>query len=291
MKKAENRKVFHEKRFFFLSGKGGVGKSTLSSSLALLFSQKGFKTLVVSLDPAHSLSIAFADSALPPNLSVHEIDIEKEMKNYLNKVKKDAEKIVSPVILEEIKKQIEIAYYSPGAFELAIADAIYKIYKNYSNQYDKIIFDTAPSGYTVRLMTVPDLLENWLKHMINLRRKALKLKAMAELKENDEEDPLISILEKRLKETQTLSHLFSGEETEFMVITNPGRLPIEIAKKTVKELESAGINVEYIILNKWKEKIPSPFPHKKTIFIKELPEEPIGVEKLKKIAEMIERSL
>jgi len=284
LKKLEN---LRKKRYFFLSGKGGVGKTTTSCLLGLIFARAGQKTLIVSLDPAHSLSIATEKLFPPPpkcyeNVSILEIDVEKEMKKYLKKVKKEAEQIVSPVIVEEIKKQIDLAYYSPGAFELAMTDAIYNVIVRYSKSYDKIIFDTAPSGYTVRLMTVPTLLKSWLESLISLRRKALYLKSMVEQK-NLEEDPLISVLKKRLTETKLLSEVFSGKETEFLIVANPGKLPVEIAKKTIDELEKAGIRINYVVLNKWKNNFKNPFPGKTPIFIKELPEEPIGVKNLEKL--------
>ncbi|ADY73660.1 Arsenite-transporting ATPase [Desulfurobacterium thermolithotrophum DSM 11699] len=288
------------KKFFFFSGKGGVGKTTISSSVALSFSEKGFKTLLVSLDPAHSLSFVLEKDVggkinqVSSNLFAVEIDVEKEMKDYLKRVKKEAEKIVSPVILEEVKAQIDLAFYSPGAFELAILDVIYKIISENEMSYDKIVFDTAPSGYTLRLLSLPLLLDKWLDQIIKLRQEALKYELYSDLKDKRKltdvysEDPVLSILKRRKTQFETLrKKLFNLKETLFGIVTNPAVLPIKIAERTVKELEASGIEVKLIVFNRFRGKsldeVEKAFPKKKVIIISEREKEPVGIKELRKI--------
>ncbi len=283
----------------FLSGKGGVGKSTVSSALGLYFAETGFKTLVVSLDPAHSLSLTFdteigkKPKEITKDLFAVEIDPEKEAKRYLNRVKREARELLSPVVIGEIEKQIELAYYSPGALELATADVIYRVAVS-ERKFERVIFDTAPSGYTVRMLTSPELTEEWFKRLIALRREALKYQKM--VGEKVEKDPVLRILERRLKEVRELRSLLLSPETLIGIVVNPQTLPLEIGKRTVKELSAAGIEVKLIVGNRVstedeKELIEKEFPQIQKIFIPPLKEEPRGVEKLKGIVKHLKEDL
>ena len=290
------------RRFFFFSGKGGVGKTTISSALAVALSERGLKTLLVSLDPAHSLSLALDVEVggkvkeVYRNLFAVEIDVESEMKSYLHRVKKEAEKVVSPVILEEIKDQIDLAYYSPGAFELAILDVIHRIISESEESYDRIVFDTAPSGYTLRLVSLPSLLNRWLHRLIDLRKEALKLQFYSDLEDKRKleevysQDTVLSVLVKRKEQIETLrSVLLDREKTLFGIVVNPAVLPIQIAKKTVDELEASGIEVELVVFNRFRggevEKVRKAFSGKRIILVREKEREPIGIGRLRLLGE------
>ncbi len=276
----------------FLSGKGGVGKSTVSSALGVYFSEKGYRTLVASLDPAHSLSLTFdteireKPKKIAENLFAVEINPEKEAQRYLERVKREARELLSPVVIGEIEKQIELSYYSPGALELATADLIYRIAVS-EREFERVVFDTAPSGYTVRMLTSPELTEEWFKRLIALRKEALKYRKMAG--EKIEEDPVLRILERRLREVRELRNLLLSPETLIGIVVNPQSLPVEIGKRTVGELSFAGIEVKLIVGNKIssedeKELIEREFPQIPKFFIPAMGKEPKGVEKLKEIA-------
>ena len=290
------------RRFFFFSGKGGVGKTTISSALAVALSERGLKTLLVSLDPAHSLSLALDVEVggkvkeVYRNLFAVEIDVESEMKSYLHRVKKEAEKVVSPVILEEIKDQIDLAYYSPGAFELAILDVIHRIISESEKSYDRIVFDTAPSGYTLRLVSLPSLLNRWLHRLIDLRKEALKLQFYSDLEDKRKleevysQDTVLSVLVKRKEQIETLrSVLINREKTLFGIVVSPAVLPIQIAKKTVDELEASGIEVELVVFNRFRggevEKVRKAFSGKRIILVREKEREPIGIGRLRLLGE------
>ncbi len=287
-------------RFFFFSGKGGAGKTTFSTLLALKLSGK-FKTLVISLDPAHSLSyilgkkIGEKPTKVTENLYALEVDIEGEMKNYLRKVKEEAKKVVSPLLLSEIEEQIELAYYSPGAFELAMIDVLFKVKESLSKEFKKVVFDTAPSGYTLRLVALPELLINWLDRLLSMRREALRYQRLSQLKEKKSleeilsEDPVYRALTRRKKQYSSLRELLTGKDTLFGVVFNPQVLPIEVGKKTVEELESLGIPVKLLIANRFSDPSPlnSLFPDKAVIQVPPQEEEPVGIEKLKCLLHVI----
>ncbi len=285
------------RKFYFFSGKGGVGKTTISSALAVALSERGLRTLLVSLDPAHSLSLALDVEVggevkkVSENLFAVEIDVESEMKSYLRRVKKEAEKVVSPVILEEIKDQIDLAYYSPGAFELAILDVIHRIILKAGKSYDRIVFDTAPSGYTLRLVSLPYLLNRWFNRLIDLRKEALRLQFYSALEDKRKleevysQDTVLSVLVKRKEQIETLKGvLLNREKTLFGIVVNPAVLPIQIAKKTVDELEASGIGVELVVFNRFRgeiEEVRKTFSGKRIVLVREKEKEPIGIEQLR----------
>ena len=279
----------------FLSGKGGVGKSTLSSSLGIYYAERGHRTLVVSLDPAHSLSLTFnipvggKPKRIAENLYAVEIDPRKEARKYLERVKREARELLSPVVIGEIEKQIELAYYSPGALDLATADVIYKL-AVLEREFDRIVFDTAPSGYTVRVLTSPELTQEWLRRLISLRKEAIKYRKMAG--KDSLEDPVIKILRRRLKEAEELRNLFLSGRTLMAVVVNPQTLPVEIGKRTAEELNQAGIRIGLVLGNRVstpeeKNFVERSFPGIPKVFIPVFKGEPTGIEALKRIAEKL----
>jgi len=274
---------------FFVAGKGGVGKSTTSALLALYFAKRGERVLLASLDPAHSLSLILGRELSSSPVRVYkelfalEVDLDERMKEYLKRVEREAEKVVSPLLIAQIKRQIELAYYSPGANELALLDAIYDIAKREESSYAKLIFDTAPSGYTLRLTSSPKKLISWIDSLISMRREALKL-----VGREAEEDEIVKRLLSRREEYLFLSSLFSSPETLFGVVVNEGRLPLEIGRRTIEELEKFGAKVRAVFANRFGRPPKKPLFGKPTFWIPPFEREPLGIEALLELLERVE---
>ncbi len=249
-------------KIVLFGGKGGVGKTTCSASYALSFARAGKKTLIVSTDPAHSIADIFGKSIgeeiikLEENLYALEINSEIESKKYMNKVKGDLKNVLSPVIIKEINKQIDAAAISPGTEEAALFDKMVEIIIEKYDDYEKIVFDTAPTGHTVRLLSLPHLLGAWLDTLIEKRVKALGLMQMANNagQKNKEEimnDPVIKILSGRLDKINKVKDIImDNEKLSFAFVLNAEKLPIEETKKAIKILEEYNINVGYIVVNR-----------------------------------------
>ena len=249
-------------KIVLFGGKGGVGKTTCSASYALSFARAGKKTLIVSTDPAHSIADIFGKSIgeeiikLEENLYALEINSEMESKKYMNKVKGDLKNVLSPIIIKEINKQIDAAAISPGTEEAALFDKMVEITIEKYDDYEKIVFDTAPTGHTVRLLSLPHLLGAWLDTLIEKRVKALGLMQMANNagQKNKEEimnDPVIKILSGRLDKINKVKDIImDNEKLSFAFVLNAEKLPIEETKKAIKILEEYNINVGYIVVNR-----------------------------------------
>ncbi len=309
----EEKNVFFDRKFVFLSGKGGVGKTTTSSSIAMGLSKRGHKTLLISTDPSHSIGHIFEKEIGPKerqireNLYGIEINVKEESRKYIDGILKQAKEILSPVILEEVKDQIELAYHSPGAEELALFDVISRFFA-VEEKYDNFVFDTAPSGYTLRLLALPKALNNWINRLIKTRINSMKVEYYAtrnpdkKLKQKLEEDPVLKILYKRKEQFELARKiLLNSEKTLFMFVLNPERLPIEITRDSIKELEENKIKIEALIINKITSD-SSPRSKKEAEYIKEIekefaprrifklplmPEEVHGISSIEKISDIL----
>lgn len=243
-------------KIIFFGGKGGVGKTSCSTAYAIAQSNLGLKTLLVSTDPAHSISDLFHEpigssiKALASNLYGIEIDPEKESKHYINNVRKDLKKIMSPIIMEDLNKQLDAAIISPGSHESALFDKMVGLIINENNEYDRIIFDTAPTGHTVRLLSLPELLGGWIDSLMHKRRKTISLKNMIG-RNKEESDPILEILTKRKKNLERAREIMMNQNRlEFVFVLNAERMPIEETKKAVTLLRNYKINVSTLIVNK-----------------------------------------
>lgn len=243
-------------KIIFFGGKGGVGKTSCSTAYAIAQGKRGLKTLLVSTDPAHSISDLFYKNIgseierLGENLYGIEINPEKESTQYINKVRKDLKQIMSPIIMEDLNKQLDAAIVSPGSHESALFDKMIELINHENKHFDYIIFDTAPTGHTLRLLSLPELLGGWIESLMGKRRKTISLRNMIG-RDRQEKDPILEILSRRKDNLERARHIMMDEDQlEFAFVLNAERLPIEETKKAVCLLRNYGINVSTLIVNK-----------------------------------------
>src|SRR5688500_14951896 len=188
-----------DKRVLFFGGKGGVGKTTCASAMALAASRAGKRVLLVSTDPAHSTSDMFERPIGPepvlllPNLHGLEIDGAFETKRYVKTVKEQISTLFGHQIQKEAGRQIDLAASMPGAEEMALFDRIGGLIRGEDDRFDLIVFDTAPTGHTLRLIRMPELLEAWIRALSKSRQ------AMLGMDQDDATDPVMLKLKERLE--------------------------------------------------------------------------------------------
>src|SRR5688572_24371006 len=240
-----------DKRVLFFGGKGGVGKTTCASAMALAASHAGKRVLLVSTDPAHSTSDMFERPIGPepvpllPNLHGLEIDGAFESKRYVTNVKKHIKGIFGHHILKEANKQIDLAASMPGAEEMALFDRIGALIRGEDDRFDLIVFDTAPTGHTLRLIRMPELMEAWIKALSRSRR------AMLGVEQDDKQDPIMISLNERLERLRELrARLLSGRTTGFALVLIAERLPIEETARAMIQLDEAGVKTGALIVNR-----------------------------------------
>lgn len=244
-------KALLDREVLFFGGKGGVGKTTCASAVALAASRLGKRVLLVSTDPAHSTSDIFerkiSGEPLPISSSLHamEIDAASESRRYVMGVKEHIAQLFGHSILKEANRQIDLAATMPGAEEVALFDRMGALIRGEDQRFDLIVFDTAPTGHTLRLIRMPELMEAWIKALSRSRR------AMLGVDQDDKQDPIMVTLNERLEGLRLLrARLVSGRTTGFVLVMIPERLPIEETSRAIQQLDEAGVRVGTLIVNR-----------------------------------------
>jgi arsenite-transporting ATPase len=240
-----------DREVLFFGGKGGVGKTTCASAAALAASRAGKRVLLVSTDPAHSTSDIFERSIGPEpepiasSLHAMEIDAASESRRYVAEVKAHIAQLFGHEILKEANRQIDLAATMPGAEEVALFDRMGALIRGEDSRFDLVIFDTAPTGHTLRLIRMPELMEAWIKALSRSRR------AMLGVEQDDKQDPIMITLGDRLERLRLLrARLMSGRTTGFVLVLIPERLPIEETSRAIEQLDEAGVKVGALVVNR-----------------------------------------
>lgn len=245
-----------ERRVLFFGGKGGVGKTTCSAALALGAARAGLRVLLVSTDPAHSTSDIFErpfgreEREILPSLCGLEIDAGFEARRYLDDVKSQVATMFSPDVVREAMRQIDLVADMPGLADVALFDRMADLVLNRSDGYDLTIFDTAPTGHTLRLLQMPDAMAAWVQALTDRRRQALDASSTRAGSPADADPILRSLTRRRAKLASVRDVLTRYETTAFVLVLIPERLPIEESVRAVHELEHSHLHVAAAIVNR-----------------------------------------
>ena len=252
-------KALLDRRLLFFGGKGGVGKTTCSSAFALAASRAGRQVLLVSTDPAHSTSDVFGRAigsepcAIEPGLWALEIDAEHESTRYVDRVKQDVERMFAPAIVRQATRQIDLAAGAPGLADAALFDRIVDLIVERESRYDLIVFDTAPTGHTVQLLRLPEVMETWIRALVRHRRALLEIDRGADDtggRIDGGPDPVLAALERRHERLKILrSRLVDADHVSFVLVTIPERLAIEETTRACGMLRETGLDIAGLIVN------------------------------------------
>ncbi len=218
----------------FFTGKGGVGKTLLSCATALNLSDLGYKTLLATTDPAAHLANILGepvDNTVRAvngtySLSATRIDPKAEATKYKEKILSEAAGKYPPDRLAAMEEELN----SPCTEEMAVFYRFIDLAG--SSDYDYIVFDTAPSGHTLRLLKLP---VDW-KDQLEIKTYAAK-----ELSEADSAA--------KAKFDKVIKRMQSDDGSSFIFIVLPEYTPIIEAKRGADQLASIGIKPAYIIAN------------------------------------------
>lgn len=266
---AGDARAWLNRRVLFFGGKGGVGKTTSATAFSLLTASLGRRTLLVSTDPAHSSSdilerfVGDGIQRVRPNLWVLELDSEREADEYIQGVSHTIRSQVKPNLRSEIDRQIRMARVSPGAQEAALFDRIAELIETSEQDYDRIVFDTAPTGHTIHLLALPEMMEAWIDGLISRRKQVNEMSALWKnmtLGSGAEQsaDPVEKVLQERKRKFAKMRRvLLDEEQTAFIFVLNPERLPIIETEKAIHMLREHKVPVGGIIINRV---LPSDLP-------------------------------
>jgi arsenite-transporting ATPase len=236
-----------------------VGKTTCAAAYALAARRAGKKVLLVSIDPAHSTSdiletaLDSSEREILPGLSGLEIDAARETRSYLDAAKVRMAGVFTPAVVREASRQIELTASMPGVADVAVFDRIADLIVSRAGTYDLVVFDTAPTGHTLRLLRLPELMSSWVEALARRRREAVEAQGVAagSSEEGAAADPVLGILEARMSRLRSVSdELTRGDRVAFVLVLIPERLPIEESVRAASELSDAGMSLGAIIVNR-----------------------------------------
>lgn len=268
-----------DRRLLWVGGKGGVGKTSVAASLALLAARRGRNVLVVSTDPAHSLGDVFDHDLgdeprrLAPGLDAMEIDPDAEVEAHLKRVTSQMRRFTVPRMMDEMERQMRLSRQSPGTQEAALLERIARLVVDEGEGYDLIVFDTAPTGHTLRLLSLPEAMAAWTDGLLSHSRKSEELgKVLKHLTpkggqdvaspfadpasegESDLDDRARSIAETLKRRRRLFMQARRAVEdksvSNFVFVLTPERLPILETARSVEALKEAGIPVAATLVNR-----------------------------------------
>lgn len=241
-------------RIILFTGKGGVGKTTIAAATAIKAAASGIKTLVISTDPAHSLSDALGYHLGPEPLEIQdnlygqELDVYYSMQKYWGNIRQLMLTVfrwqgVDKVLAEEMSAL-------PGMEE---ASAFLWIEKYYTEKsFELIIIDSAPTGETLTLLTLPQVTKWWVTKALPFQRFAIRnIGKVARVATGIPIDKGYDELENIFNKLESIQKIFADHTiSSIRLVTNPEKMVINESKRAYTYLNLYGYNVDAVIINR-----------------------------------------
>jgi arsenite-transporting ATPase len=253
----------------FFTGKGGVGKSTLASAAAWQLMEKGNRVLAVSFDPAHNLGDIYhmklghrKKRFKNTGLYLQETDLEKAAGEYIKANMSILQEVYSYLSTINFDSYFEILKYSPGVEEYAALTSMEKILQSEKDNFDYIVFDTPPTGLTLRILALPRLTVSWINRLIKIRKDILEKRYTihklngkynekgTKLAYTEDEDTVIQKLYAMRDRYKTVQEIIQGPDNRVVVVFNPDYLSLRESERLLEGIHDLNLPIETIFHNK-----------------------------------------
>lgn len=269
----------------FIGGKGGVGKTTTAAALASYYASQQKKTLIVSTDPAHSLGDVLnvrlnnEKTAVTPYLDAIELNPDVIVDAHFSQVESTIKSYANPDMMPKIREHLRLSKSAPGAQEAAMLESMCQYLITAADaSYQHIIFDTAPTGHTLRLLVLPEMMGAWTDGLLAQQRRQAKLRSVANhldshnqkssqknidkkidkkdvpnpfaKKKPDRWEQAVAVLEKRkalFRQAGILLH--DRSQTAIVLVMTADVLPLAETKRAIEQLEESKLNPAAIVIN------------------------------------------
>jgi arsenite/tail-anchored protein-transporting ATPase len=249
-------------RILLFSGKGGVGKTSLAAATGVRLAELGHRTLVMSIDPAHSLADSFdldtdlfhvkTSDPFPinNNLSIFELNIQKEVKRHWQEISSYVVSVLRTTGINDVEAE-ELAIL-PGMEELSAMMYINQYRRE--NRYDVIVLDAAPTAESMRFISMPTTLDWYMKHIFPFQRNLLKaVRPIANRVAPFElpTDSYFANIRALFEKLEGVDELMEDPQTTSVrLVTNPEKMVLRETQRAFVYFSLHGLTVDTVIVNR-----------------------------------------
>ena len=243
-------------RVILYTGKGGVGKTSISAATSIAAADQGIKTIVLSTDPAHSLADSFGVSIggepveIKKNLFALEIDVNLEIKKNWEIVRKYLVEVLHSQGLDEVTAEEMLMF--PGMEDLFSLLKIREFYDE--NRYDLAIIDCAPTGNTARMLAMPEAIRWYMDKYFHIEKRIITaIKPFAEkvTKVPMPDNSVFSSVEDLYLKIDSLREILLDRDiTSIRIIANPEKMVLQESQRALSYFHLFGMQVDLLIINK-----------------------------------------
>jgi len=249
-------------RIILYTGKGGVGKTSISAATGLELARRGYRTLVMSVDPAHSLSDSFDLEkrlmdheagqlvAVAKNLWIQEVDVQEEISRHWDSVYSYVSALLNVSGLEQTLAE-ELAIF-PGMEE--VSSLLYVNQYVREKSFDAMLLDCAPTGESLRFVSIPTTLEWYMSKIFKLERRVARLvRPMFNTLTSvplPQEDYFRNLQELHRKLSGIDKLLVDSKVTTVRLVTNPEKVVLKETQRAFTYFCLYGLTVDAVIVNR-----------------------------------------
>ena len=256
----------------FFTGKGGVGKSTLAAACAWQLSERGFKVLIVSLDPAHNIGDIFGTAVghkkkrFTRKLYLQEADLETAAAAYIERNVDILTQVYSYTRAFNFDMYFKVLRHSPGVEEYASLTIMEEILRRETG-FEYIVFDTPPTGLTLRILALPNISITWVDRLRRIRRQILDKRYTIHnisgkysekgfrLPYDEKGDAVMRKLNEIWQRYVKVYDKLKGAENSIAVVFNPDYLSLRESQRIVAGLNDLKLPLRVAFDNKYEERL------------------------------------